>query len=119
MVWGVVLAPGCASLARRFTPVTYGVCRLTDFLDTITYTAAGAHIWIKSDDPLGTDGASCFIHAAEDGEKTVYLPYPAKVTDLISKNTILTTKDGKSFKVKLRKHETRLYKFESLQKEEL
>ena len=87
---------------------------LTPELYRQIFASSGAHIWIKSNDALGTNGATCFIHAATAGEKEVLLPFPAKVTDLISGKNIPTGNGGKSFKVKLRQYETRLYRFEKL-----
>ena len=89
-----------------------GSTELTADLYREIFRSAGVHIWINSNDALNTNGASCFIHADQAGEKTVYLPYKAKVTDLITGKNVETAADGKSFKVNLRKFETRLYKFE-------
>ncbi len=78
------------------------------------FTAAGVHIWIKSNDAVGTNGATCFIHADNAGNKTIYLPFRAKVTDLITGAEIPVQNNGTQFTVNLRKYETRLYKFERL-----
>ena len=87
--------------------------QLTPELYRQIFRKAGAHIWLDSNDPIGTNGATCFIHTASAGEKTVILPFAAaKVTDLIDGKNIPLNQGGKSFTVKLRKHETRLYKFE-------
>ncbi len=86
---------------------------LTPELYRQIFQSSGAHIWIKSNDALNTNGVTAFIHAASAGEKTVFLPFAAAtVTDIISGRNIPLAADGKSFKVDLRKYETRLYKFE-------
>ena len=86
---------------------------LTPELYREIFQSSGAHIWIKSNDALNTNGVTAFIHAASAGEKTVFLPFAAAtVTDIISGRNIPLAADGKSFKVNLRKYETRLYKFE-------
>ena len=86
---------------------------LTPELYREIFQSSGAHIWIKSNDSLNTNGVTAFIHADQGGEKTVFLPFAASsVTDIISGSKIPVANDGKSFKVNLRKYETRLYKFE-------
>ena len=85
---------------------------LTPELYRSLFQAAGVHIWMKSNDTINTNGDSCFIHAASDGIKEITLPFAAGVTDLITGKKVPTSADGKSFTVKMRKYETRLYKFE-------
>ncbi len=87
---------------------------LTPALYRQIFSEAGAHVWIKSSDTLNTNGTTAFIHADSAGEKTVYLPFKAKVTDLTSDRVIPTSDNGKKFKIKLKKYETRLFKFEQL-----
>lgn len=45
---------------------------------------AQAHIWLDSDDAVYTDGRYVGLHARTDGAKTVHLPRPARVRELIS-----------------------------------
>ncbi len=87
---------------------------LTSDLYRELFAAAGVHIWIKSNDSVGTNGATCFIHADKAGNKTIYLPFRAKVTDMITGNEVPTVNNGTQFTVSLRQYETRLYKFERL-----
>ncbi len=87
---------------------------LTPELYREIFASSGLHIWIKSNDTVTANGAVCFIHAASAGEKEIFLPEPAKVKDLITGEMIPTGNGGKSFKIKLRLHETRLYKFEKI-----
>jgi hypothetical protein len=88
--------------------------QLTPELYREIFADSGVHIWITSNDTVTTNGTVCFIHAASAGEKEIFLPFPAEVTDLITGKKIPAGNDGKSFKVKLRLHETRLYKFNEI-----
>ncbi|MBQ4329799.1 MAG: hypothetical protein IJC27_08735 [Lentisphaeria bacterium] len=86
---------------------------LTPALYREIFRSAGVHIWMESDDTINTNGVTAFIHADQGGEKTVNLPFAASsVTDIISGKKLPLSNNGKSFKVNLKKYETRLYKFE-------
>ncbi len=86
---------------------------LTPALYREIFRTSGAHIWMESDDTINTNGVTAFIHADQGGEKTVNMPFAvSSVTDIISGKKIPLSANGKSFKVNLKKYETRLYKFE-------
>jgi len=50
--------------------------------------AAGAHIWCETGDGFYTDGRYLAVHAASAGEKTIRLPWPRRVVDVIRRATI-------------------------------
>jgi len=46
--------------------------------------AAGAHVYLETNDALDTDGQYACIHAQTPGPKTLRLPQPARVRDVMS-----------------------------------
>ena len=87
--------------------------QLTPELYRQIFRSAGVHIWMDSNDTINTNGVTAFIHVNNGGEKQVNLPFAAsKVIDIISGETVPLSLDKKSFKVNLKRYETRLYKFE-------
>ena len=87
--------------------------QLTPELYRQIFRSAGVHIWMDSNDTINTNGVTAFIHVNNSGVKQVKLPFVvSKVIDIISGETIPLSLDKKSFKVNLKRYETRLYKFE-------
>ncbi len=62
--------------------------------------AAGAHIWLESDDALYTDGQWAGIHAASDGIKTLRLPGRYDVTDALDGRRLATAANSVSVPMK-------------------
>ena len=72
--------------------------------------SAGVHLYCRAGDVVYTDGRALSLTACEAGIKEVALPKPLVVTDVFTKSVVAR---GDSFRVKLAKGETRVYKTES------
>ena len=68
---------------------------------------ANVHIYSNSSDVLVANKEHVFIHAATAGNKTIMLP---NVSDVVSIDNKIVYKNVKSFTVKLKQYENRLYK---------
>ena len=58
---------------------------------------AGVHVWMESDDALYADGQYAGVHAARDGVKSLQLPWPCRVQDVVTGKTIPTVDRTVSF----------------------
>jgi hypothetical protein len=72
--------------------------------------AAGAHIWLETDDALYTDGQFVGVHAASDGVKEVFFPGRYRVRERISGQTL--TENATSVSIPMRRAETVLLELE-------
>ena len=106
--------PYAVKNAQNHKKVYTATTELTPDIYREIFASAGAHIWIKSNDTVTANGQCGFIHAAKAGEKEVFLPFAAEVTDLLTGRKIPTHNGNRSFKAYLRQHETRLYQFNKI-----
>jgi len=67
---------------------------------------ARVHVWCDSDDVVLTDGSFLGVSATHAGEKTLHLPEPSTVTDLLTGEVLAT--DASSLTLTLTLGETRL-----------
>ena len=82
--------PGWTSVFTAFAPLP---ARLWRGLAR----AAGAHVYCNSYDVLLADSAAVALHSVRSGVKTIRLPRPARVTDLVTGQTLDGPTDAISF----------------------
>ncbi len=90
---GTLLHNGQPGLVRRqadgWTSIYYATVGMPPALLRQIARAAGAHVYLETDDALDTDGQFACVHARTAGDKTLHLPRPAKIVDVMA-NQILS-----------------------------
>jgi hypothetical protein len=77
--------------ADGWTSIYYATVGMPPALLRDIARAAGAHVYLDTDDALDTDGQFACLHAKTAGEKTLRLPQPAKVVNVMT-GTVLVTR---------------------------
>ena len=93
-----------------FTSVYSGAMPLPPGLIRNLARAAGAHIWLESNDAVYTDGQYLGLHAATAGVKTIRLPKAYKVFNAVSGKPLAV--DGNAVRLEMRRVETVLLRLE-------
>ncbi len=87
-ILGTLTHNGKPGLVRRradgWTSIYYATVGLPPALLRDIARDAGAHVYLHTDDALDTDGQFACLHAKTTGEKTLCLPHPAKVVNVMT-----------------------------------
>jgi hypothetical protein len=91
---GTLTHNGRPGLVRRkadgWTSIYYATVGMPPALLRDIARAAGAHVYLDTDDALDTDGQYACLHAQTAGEKTLRLPQPAKVVDVMTGKVLVS-----------------------------
>ncbi len=93
-----------------FTSVYSGAMQLPPGLIRNLARAAGAHVWLDSDDAVYTDGQYLGLHAATAGVKALRLPRPCRVVNVLSGEALKV--DGLAVRIEMQRAETVLLRLE-------
>ena len=89
---GTLTYNGKPGLVRRkadgWTSIYYATVGMPPALLRDIARTAGAHVYLDTDDALDTDGQFACLHAKTAGEKTLHLPQPAKVVDVMTRKVM-------------------------------
>ena len=73
-----------------WTSIYFGTVGMPPALLREIARAAGAHVYLDTDDALDTDGQFACLHAKNAGEKTLRLPRPVKVVDMMTGKVLVS-----------------------------
>jgi len=112
-VFGRYVEDGAAAMAVKdyegFRSVFVGGLALPAAVFAAIARSCGVHLYCDAGDVVYTDGRILSITACTQGAKEIRFPAPAVVTDVFSAEEVAR---GESFRLSLRKGETRVYRLE-------